>query len=359
MLPEKVLITGGAGFIGSHLAEQLLNRGCQVTVIDNLATGQRRNLRTIKDRPGFRVMLASVAERGLLEQEIPRHSLVYHLASAVGVQRVMDRPVQAVETTFHATARVLRACAKHRRSVLVTSTSEVYGKSEDLPFREDADVVIGPPQKRRWSYACAKALDEFLALAHHQETGLPVFVVRLFNTVGPRQTGRYGMVLPTFVGQALQGGPITVYGDGQQRRCFCSVHDIVAGLIQLPQTARAVGQVVNLGSQEEVTMIQLAQRVKELCGSGSPIQLVPYERAYGAGFEDMRRRVPDLSRARELIGWNPRLGLDEIIAEVARHMQQDLRRGRPKGTRTGPSAAAAGRRNRVEQRSAGTERGEA
>src|SRR3954463_4915134 len=246
--PQKILVTGGAGFIGSHLAEALLRQGSNVTVIDNLSTGKWSNIDRFKDHPGFRAIVANCEERALLETEGSQHDLVYHLASAVGVKLVIERPVETVETIFHSTGVVLKAASKYRRPVLLTSTSEVYGKSEAIPFREDDDVVMGPTSKRRWAYACAKALDEFLALAHFHQTNLPVFIVRLFNTVGPRQTGQYGMVLPTFVRQALRGDPITVYGDGTQRRCFCSVLDVVDALKRLPFTPTASGKVVNVGS---------------------------------------------------------------------------------------------------------------
>lgn len=320
----NALITGGAGFIGSHLSEALLRTGCRVTVIDNLSTGKWINIDHLTKDPNFRVIVASAAERDLMEAEIPKHDIVFHLASAVGVKLIIEKPVETVETIFHTTDVILKVSAKYRRPVLLTSTSEVFGKSEDIPFREDADVVMGPTEKRRWAYACAKALDEFLALAHFYETSLPVFVVRLFNTVGPRQTGQYGMVLPSFVRQALEGRPITVYGDGSQRRCFCSVFDVVEGLLRLSQAPAAVGKVVNLGSQEEISIRALAERVKVVCQSHSEIQHIPYETAYGPGFDDMMRRVPDLSRAKEYIGWQPKLGLDQIIKAVSDDIKNTL-----------------------------------
>ena len=319
MTHEKVLITGGAGFIGSHLSEALLQEGRAVTVIDDLSTGRWANIDHLKREPRFRVIMASATERELVTEEVARHDLVYHLASAVGVKLIIDEPVRTVETIFHGTDVVLNACARYHRPILITSTSEVYGKSTRIPFREDADVVMGPTEKRRWAYACAKALDEFLALAHFYQSLLPVYVVRLFNTVGPRQTGQYGMVVPSFVSQALSNRPLTVYGDGTQRRCFCSVHDVVDGLVRLPMTEEAAGQVVNLGTQEEISIHGLAQRVIELCGSDSPVEFMPYEQAYGAGFDDMMRRVPDTGRAAELIGWDPAWRLDDIIGEIAGH----------------------------------------
>lgn len=317
MAYKKILITGGAGFIGSHLSETLLNQGCEVTVIDNLSTGKWRNIAHLENRAGFRVIIESASDRELLEREIPKHDLVYHLASAVGVKLIMDRPVEIVQTIFHTTDVVLNLCSKYRRPVLLTSTSEVYGKSDSIPFREDDDVVMGSTEKRRWAYACAKAVDEFLALAHFYETSLPVYIVRLFNTVGPRQTGQYGMVLPRFVRQALSNQSLTVYDDGSQSRCFCSVYDVVNGLIKLPQTTEAQGQVINLGTQEETSILNLANRVIELCESDSQIKYVPFEDAYGPGFDDMRRRVPDLTRAEKLIDWKPQFRLDEIILQVS------------------------------------------
>jgi UDP-glucose 4-epimerase len=314
---NRILITGGAGFIGSHLTHELLLRDFQVTVIDDLSTGTWENLKSLKDRAGLRVLVSSAADKELLKQEIPRHHFVYHLASSVGVKLIIEQPVQTVQNIFQTTDAVLNLCSKYRRPVLITSTSEVYGKSNEIPFKEDADVVMGATSKRRWAYACAKALDEFLALAHYYETTLPVVIVRLFNTVGPRQTGRYGMVLPNLLHQAMTGQPITVYGEGTQTRCFCSVHDVVDALIRFLGCPAAEGQVVNLGSQEEVTILDLARRIKHLTNSNSEIVLVPYEHAYGPGFDDMKRRVPDITRAEELLGWKPSHSLDEIISEMA------------------------------------------
>ena len=327
----RILITGGAGFIGSHLTEAMLARGCRVTIIDDLSTGRWSNIAHLSANPQLRVIIASAMEKELVEREVAEHDLVYHLASAVGVRLVVEQPVKTVETIFHATDVVLRACSRYRRPVLLTSTSEVYGKSARIPFSEDDDVVMGPTVKRRWAYACAKALDEFLALAHFHETALPVFVVRLFNTVGPRQTGQYGMVVPNFVRAALRNEPITIYGDGEQRRCFCSVRDAVRALTELPDAPGAEGKVVNVGSQEEVSIRQLAERVRTLCESESELRFISYDEAYGPGFDDMQRRVPDLRRVRELIGWTPRTTLDEIIMQVARHVQEheEIRRPSP------------------------------
>jgi UDP-glucose 4-epimerase len=314
---KRILITGGAGFIGSHLAENLLSQGCSVTIIDNLSTGRWHNIRHLEEMSGFRVIIASATEADLLEREVPKHDLVYHLASAVGVRLIMDQPVETVQTIFHATDVVLKTCSKYRRPVLITSTSEVYGKSTEIPFREDSDVVMGSTEKRRWAYACAKAADEFLALAHYYQTSLPVYIVRLFNTVGPRQTAQYGMVLPRFVRQALANEPLTVYDDGLQSRCFCAVTDVVDGLIRLPRNRDAQGQVVNIGTQEETTILNLAERVRDLTESESEIRFIPFEEAYGEGFDDMRRRVPDLTRVRNLIGWQAKYSLDEIILQVS------------------------------------------
>jgi UDP-glucose 4-epimerase len=313
---RTVLVTGGAGFIGSHLIERLLAEDNQVVVLDNLSTGRWANIGHLESDPRLRVVIASAEEAELVTQEVARANLVYHLASAVGVKLIMEQPVRTVESIFRTTDVVLNACARYRRPVVITSTSEVYGKSGNVPFREGDDVVMGSTEKRRWAYACAKALDEFLALAHHYQTNLPVFVVRLFNTVGPRQTGQYGMVLPTFVRQALAGKPVTVYGDGAQSRCFCSVTDVVQALMALPRQPAASGQIVNIGSQEEISMTGLAERIIARTGSSSQITYTPYAEAYGEGFDDMPRRVPDLTRVGELIGWKPSLTLDQIIDQV-------------------------------------------
>ena len=314
---KKILITGGAGFIGSHLTEQLLGRDMAVTVIDNLSTGSWGNLDHLSDNKRLRVIVASADDLRLLEKEVPRHDFVYHLASAVGVKLIIDQPVHTVQNIVETTEAVMSICSKYRRPVLLTSTSEVYGKSEAIPFREDSDIVMGATSKRRWAYACAKALDEFLVLAHYYETNLPVFIVRLFNTVGPRQTGRYGMVLPNLVEQALSGKPMTIYGSGRQSRCFCSVHDVVNALTRFLESPGAAGKVVNIGTEEEITILGLAEKIKDLTGSRSEIQFIPYERAYGPGFDDMMRRVPDLTRADELLGWAPKRRLNDIITEIA------------------------------------------
>ncbi len=310
------LVTGGAGFIGSHLAERLLQGGHRVLVLDDLSTGRFENIAHLEGRPGFEFRVASVTEPAIVERCVTEVDAVFHLASAVGVKLVVDQPVRTIETIVNGTDTVLRSCARYRRPVLLTSTSEVYGKSEKIPFSEGDDCVIGPTTTRRWAYACAKALDEFLAMAHWSESKLPVVIARLFNTVGPRQTGRYGMVVPRFIAQGLAGEPITVYGDGTQSRCFAHVADVVGALVALMDEPKARGDVINVGNAEEVTILQLAERVRALTGGRSPIRLVPYSEAYAAGFEDMARRVPDLSKARAMIGYRPTRGLDEILADV-------------------------------------------
>ncbi len=312
----KALITGGAGFIGSHLAERLLADGHGVTVLDNLSTGSIENIAHLKSAPGFTYQIDSVTNEPLLAEMIDASDVVFHLAAAVGVKLIVEQPVHTIETNVHGTEVVLKHASKKKKLVFIASTSEVYGKSADVPFREGADLVLGPSQKHRWAYACSKLIDEFLALAYWKERRLPVVVVRLFNTVGPRQTGRYGMVLPTFVRQALAGQPITVFGDGTQSRSFTYVGDVVGALVALAAEPRAVGEVFNIGSTAEVTIAELAERVRQLTRTTSPIQYVPYDEAYEAGFEDMPRRVPDITKLRQLIGYQPRLGLDEIIRTV-------------------------------------------
>ena len=318
----KALITGGAGFIGSHLADELLARGHEAMVLDNLSTGSIENIAHLKGRPGFAYTIDSVTNESLLAELIDQVDVVFHLAAAVGVKLIVEQPVHTIETNVHGTEVVLKHANKKKKLVFVASTSEVYGKSTDVPFREGADLVLGATVRHRWAYACSKLLDEFLALAYWKEKKLPVVVVRLFNTVGPRQTGQYGMVLPTFVRQALAGQPITVFGDGTQSRSFTYVADVVDALIKLAHEPRAIGEVFNVGNTEEVTIGALAQRVKALSLSESPIQLIPYDEAYEAGFEDMPRRVPDISKVEALVGYQPRLGLDEIIRTVIEHIRQ-------------------------------------
>jgi UDP-glucose 4-epimerase len=316
------LITGGAGFVGSHLAERLLADGHEVLVLDNLSTGSIDNIAHLKNTPGFSYVIDSVMNEPLLAEMIDRSDVVFHLAAAVGVKLIVEQPVHTLETNVHGTEVVLKHANKKKKLVFIASTSEVYGKSTDVPFREAADLVLGPTAKHRWAYACSKLIDEFLALAYWKERKLPVVIVRLFNTVGPRQTGRYGMVLPTFVRQALAGHPITVFGDGSQSRSFTYVGDVVDALVRLAAESKAVGDVFNIGSTSEVTIQDLAERVKKMTKSASPIVNVPYDVAYEAGFEDMPRRVPDITKIQSLVGFAPKLGLDDIIRSVVEHVRQ-------------------------------------
>ncbi len=312
----RYLITGGCGFIGSHLAEQLLAAGHHVLVLDDLSTGRYANIEHLVAEPRFEMLVGNVIETQLTQEAVRDSDAIFHLASAVGVRLIMEKPVQTIETIFQGTDTVLRQASRYRKPVLLTSTSEVYGKSQSIPFREDGDRLEGPTQMHRWAYACAKALDEFLALAHWKETRLPVVIARLFNTVGPRQTGQYGMVIPNFVSRALAGEPLVVHGDGAQTRCFAHVDDIVQGLILLLETPAARGEVVNLGASEEISILELAQRTKALANSNSEIRLAPYEEVFGDGFEDMRRRVPCIEKAGKLLGWAPRRDLDAILSDV-------------------------------------------
>jgi UDP-glucose 4-epimerase len=310
---QQILITGGAGFIGAHLAEALIAAGKEVAVMDDLSTGSLDNLASLRGHPRFHFTEGSVQDEAALVPLVERMDFVYHLAAAVGVDLVVKRPVFTLEDNVRGTENVLAAASRRGAGVLLTSTSEVYGKSAKESFREDDDLLIGPPVIARWGYACSKLLDEFLALAYWREKQLPVFVVRLFNTVGPRQTGRYGMVVPRFVRQAIRNEPITIHGDGRQSRCFCHVSDVVKALVELPAQKEAVGQVFNIGSTEEVTIWELAQRVKKIAGSRSELRLVPYEQAYDKGFEDMQRRAPSIEKIGKLLGWRPTKSLDEIL----------------------------------------------
>ncbi|MSO45193.1 MAG: NAD-dependent epimerase/dehydratase family protein [Acidobacteria bacterium] len=318
----KALLTGGAGFIGSHLAERLLADGHEVAVLDNLSTGSIDNIAHLKGTRGFSYTIDSVTNEPLLAEMIDRCDVVFHLAAAVGVKLIVEQPVHTIETNVHGTEVVLKLANKKKKLVFIASTSEVYGKSTDVPFREGSDLVLGPSVKHRWAYACSKLIDEFLALAYWKERKLPVVVVRLFNTVGPRQTGQYGMVLPTFVRQALAGSPITVFGDGTQSRSFTYVGDVVEALVTLAHEPRAVGEVFNIGNVGEVSMTDLALKVKAMTGSQSPIHYIPYDQAYEEGFEDMPRRVPDISKIRALIGYEPQLGLDAIVQRVIDYFRE-------------------------------------
>lgn len=320
----RVLITGGAGFIGSHLADAYLHRGDEVFVIDDLSTGTFENIQHLKTNPRFRYTIDSVHNQPVTAELVDQCDVVFHLAAAVGVKLIVESPVRTIETNVRGTEVLLAIANKKKKKVLVASTSEVYGLSTEVPFREDGNLVMGATTKGRWSYACSKAIDEFLALAYWRERKLPTIIVRLFNTVGPRQTGQYGMVIPTFVKQALAGRPITVYGDGEQRRCFGYVGDVVGALIKLMDRPEAVGQVFNIGSNEEITIIELARRVKELTKSDSEVVFVPYDEAYEEGFEDMPRRIPDITKIKELVGFHPQMTLDGILQTVIEYQS-----GRP------------------------------
>jgi nucleoside-diphosphate-sugar epimerase len=317
----RVLVTGGAGFVGSHLCEALLDRGDEVFVLDNLFTGSIENIVHLKEHPKFHYTIDTVTNEPVLAELIDRCDVVVHLAAAVGVKLIVEAPVHTIETNVHGTEVVLKHANKKKKLVLIASTSEVYGKSAMVPFREDADLVLGPTQKHRWAYACSKMIDEFLALAYWKERKLPVIIVRLFNTVGPRQTGQYGMVIPTFVRQALSGQPITVFGDGTQSRSFTFVGDVVRAMIALINEPRAIGQVFNIGNGTEITIGDLAECIKAKTQSTSQIVHIPYDQAYEAGFEDMPRRVPDISKAHALIDYNPTVELDEIVARVIEYFR--------------------------------------
>lgn len=316
------LITGGAGFVGSHLADQLLREGQRVFVIDNLSTGSIANIAHLKGHARFHYTIDTVANEPVLAELIDQCDIIFHLAAAVGVKLIVEAPVHTIETNVHGTEVVLKHANKKKKLVLVASTSEVYGKSTSVPFHEDDDLVLGPTLKHRWAYACSKAIDEFLALAYWKEKKLPVIITRLFNTVGPRQTGQYGMVIPNFVRQALAGQPITVFGDGSQTRSFTYVGDVVCALAALVREPAAVGQVFNIGNKEEISIRELAERVKKLAGSASPIVAIPYDQAYEAGFEDMPRRVPDIGKIQALIGYQPRVNLDEILTKVIEYFRE-------------------------------------
>jgi len=312
----KVLITGGAGFIGSHLAERHLLRGDEVFCLDDLSTGAIENILHLKADPNFNYIIDSITNYRLVAELVDLCDVIYHLAAAVGVRLIVESPVRTIETNIRGTEIVLGLAAKKQRRILITSTSEVYGKLDRVPFKEDDDLVMGPTSKGRWSYACSKAIDEFLAIAYWREKRVPTVIARLFNTVGPRQTGRYGMVIPNFVRQALAGEDITVYGDGSQSRCFTHVSDAVSALMGLIEHPEAIGEVYNVGSSREVTILEVAERIKWLAGSDSRIVFVPYQEAYEEGFEDMMRRVPDISKINKLIGYAPKISLDEILTSI-------------------------------------------
>src|SRR6202522_3078813 len=331
----RYLITGGAGFIGSHLSEALIARGEEVFVLDDLSTGSVENIRHLKNNKRFHYIFDSIMNKHLLAELVDECDVIFHLAAAVGVRLIVESPVRTIETNVHGTQNVLDAACKKKKLVFTASTSEVYGKSDKVPFHEDADLVLGPTSKGRWSYAASKALDEFLALSFWKEKKLPVVIARLFNTVGPRQTGRYGMVLPNFVRQALDGEPITVFGTGQQSRCFCDVRDSVQAIMRLVATEKAIGEVVNIGNTHEITIEGLAHLVKQRTNSSSPITYVPYDQAYEPGFEDMPRRVPALGKLEKQTGFRPDSSLNEIVDSVI-----DYFRNRREVTTIHPEAAA-------------------
>jgi UDP-glucose 4-epimerase len=312
----RVLITGGAGFIGSHLAEALLAEGQPVVVIDNLSTGRIGNIAHLIDHPDFQFVNETIHNETVMDRLVSECDLIYHLAGAVGVELIIKDPVRTIETNLIGTETVLRLARRYRRRVLIASTSEVYGKSDDLPFREDSDRIMGPTIKSRWAYAESKAMDEFLALAYHKQFGLPMVICRFFNTVGPRQTGTYGMVIPRLVKQAVNDQPLTVHGDGQQTRCFCNVKDTVGAVIALSREPKAIGEIFNVGSRDEITILDLARRIVARASSRSDIKLIPYDQAYEAGFEDMRRRVPSIDKIAAAIGWQPAIALDQTLDEV-------------------------------------------
>jgi UDP-glucose 4-epimerase len=321
VLEVRYLITGGAGFIGSHLAEALLAADHDVLILDDYSTGRHENVAHLEGSPRFRIHYGTITDREVVRECVSQVDRVFHLASAVGVQLIMDRTIETIETIVEGSAVVLASCARYRTPVLLTSTSEVYGKSLQSPFHEDSDSVIGPPSLRRWAYAAAKSLDEFMAFAYWHQMRLPVVVARLFNTVGPRQTGQYGMVIPRFVNQALRGEPISIYGDGNQTRCFCHVKDVVRALTALIDNPACRGQVFNVGNNQEVTINRLAEMIREKAGSSSPLRHIPYAEAYGPGFEDMVRRVPDLSKIHRQIGYAPERNLDAILDDTIAYVR--------------------------------------
>lgn len=323
----KALITGGAGFIGSHLAEHLLSSGHAVAIIDDLSSGRLDNIQHLTEEPRFHFTLDTITNEAVMDHLASECDVIYHLAAVVGVGMVLHSPLRTIETNVMGTATVLRVADRHRRKVVLASTSEIYGKSDKVPFAEDDDRVLGPTTRSRWSYSASKAVDEFLTLAYWKERALPTVIVRLFNTIGPRQTGRYGMVVPRFVAQALAGQPLTVYGDGTQTRCFTDVRDVVRGMVELAGCKQAEGQVFNLGSSREIAIADLARLVISLTGSQSEIVYIPYDQAYGAGFEDTKRRVPDTSKVKALIGWEATIPLEDSIRAIAEGLTRQLPMG--------------------------------
>jgi len=319
----RALITGGAGFVGSHLAEYLLAQGQHVTIIDDLSTGQLKNVDAAQHNPNFQLVIEDIRNQMVIDRLVSECDVVYHLAAALGVQKVINEPLRTIEVNIGGTEAILKAARRYHKKILVASTSEVYGKGVSFPFKEDDDRLLGPTTRSRWSYATSKAIDEFLALAYYQEVGLPVVIFRLFNTVGPRQTGKYGMVLPRFVRWALAGEPIQVYGDGEQSRCFGNVFDVVQAIHLLSEEPRAIGEVFNIGTTEEVTIGQLAERVRSRAGSNSPINNIPYEEAYNTGFEDFRRRVPSIDKIMQTVEWKPTTPLDDTIDQIIQFYKEE------------------------------------
>lgn len=330
----RVLVTGGAGFIGSHLSEALLHQGAEVWALDDLSTGRLENLRSFERHPRFRFLEGNVTDSPLVHGLVAQSDRVFHLAAAVGVKYVLENPLRSLITNIRGTEVVLEACAEHGRKAMLFSSSEVYGKGVTVPFSEDDDRVMGPTHKLRWSYACGKAVDECLAQSYYQQRQLPVITVRCFNTCGPRQTGAYGMVIPNMIARALRNEAILVFGDGQQSRCFSAVHDVVSGVLMLSEAKEAEGHVFNVGSDEEVTVLELAQRIRKMCDSRSPIEFVPYEKVYGSSFEDMRRRVPDLSKIQRFVGYRPQTSLNQLLEMTIRDMCEQLNISCPVGLQT-------------------------
>jgi len=330
----RVLVTGGAGFIGSHLSEALLNRGHEVWALDDLSTGRLENLRSFERHPRFRFLEGNVTDSALIHGLVAQSDRVFHLAAAVGVKYVLENPLRSLITNIRGTEVVLEACAEHERKVMVFSSSEVYGKGVSVPFSEDDDRVMGPTHKLRWSYACGKSVDECLAQAYYQQRQLPVVIVRCFNTCGPRQTGAYGMVIPNMITRALRHEPILVFGDGEQSRCFSAVHDVVRGVLMLAEREESYGEVFNVGSDEEVSVLELARRIRHMCDSRSEIEFVPYEKVYGSSFEDMRRRVPDLGKIGRFVGYRPEITLNQLLEMTIRDMCEQMGISCPVGLAT-------------------------
>jgi len=320
-LKKKMLVTGGAGFVGSFLSEQLLARGYGVLAVDNLSTGKLDNIAHLKNNPDFELITGSIMNDALMDELIAQTETVFHLAAAVGVRLIIERPVETIETNILGTEIIYKLVNKYKKKVVITSTSEIYGKNNEIPFNETADSVYGPTIKSRWSYACSKAIDEFLGFAYYHEKKIPLVIVRLFNTIGPRQTGAYGMVVPTFVQQAILGHPITVYGSGEQTRCFANVKDVVWAMAELAETPQAIGEVFNIGTTELISINELALKVKNLCDSKSEIVKIPYDSAYETGFEDMLQRKPDISKIGKLIGYKPKIKLDQTIMEIIEYFK--------------------------------------